>query len=124
MPYSVLFNTELGIVEAVFSGIVTAEEVRAETAECLVLSRENKTSMFLTDLREADLRLTTVDIVTLPDLYSSIGSRRPVRMAVMPPPHEKGRKDVAFYETVCINQGWTAKVFSERREAIDWLLVR
>ena len=121
MSVAVTFNPEFGTIESVLADRVTAEDLRTHETQCLALAKENETTRFFTDASAATLTMSVFDLHDLPQLYQDRGLQRPVRIAILPPSSERGRKLVDFYETTCANRGWAVKVFTERQEALDWL---
>jgi len=122
MSLAVKFNSELGIVESEFSDLVTDEELEAEAVQSIALARENGTNLYLSDATQATFRVAIASVFDLPAVHDDHKLARPVRIAVLPPASEEGKEVVKFYETVCVNRGWSVKLFSDRNEALEWLL--
>jgi hypothetical protein len=86
------------------------------------LAKETNSNRFLSDATQATLKVSIRELYDLPELYKDQDLRPPVLIAVLPPTSEAGKGLVDFYETVCLNRGWTVRIFGERQEALDWLL--
>lgn len=56
MPWSVKSNPSLGIIEEVFSGLVTASELREATSKRISLQKETGISKILNDVSEIELK--------------------------------------------------------------------
>lgn len=122
MPWSVNYDAELGIVCVVNSGRVTADEFKAGALEIIALSKKHRTGLLLIDDSELELIVSTNEIFEMPQFYEDAHASRRGRWALIQPTCGQARKEIKFYETVCRNRGWLVKRFSDRQEAIDWLL--
>jgi hypothetical protein len=122
MSMTVQYNPELNIVESVLADNVTAEDLQTHETQCIALAMENNSTRFLTDATQATLTVSVYELYGLPKLYEDQDLQRPIFIAVLPPASEVGKGLVDFYETVCLNRGWTVRIFRERQEALDWLL--
>ena len=124
MALTYTYNADLCIVEITCKGMVSSKELKGEQAPVFALAEEHNTDMFLLDLTNYESSLSPVDILAGVSSYSDKTTRR-IRIAVILPFSEKAQKDnIEFYETVCVNRGWNARVFAERQEAINWLVNR
>lgn len=123
MEITFTYNAELCIVEVTCKGKVSFNELKTEQAPVFSLAKEYNTDMFLLDLTNYEKSLSPSDILGGVSSYNDNITRR-IRIAVVAPISEEARQDIQFYETVCLNRGWNARVFTERQEAIDWLLNR
>jgi hypothetical protein len=60
------------------------------------------------------------EIYNRPKILKLIGAIMKIRVAeVIKPEH---RKHFHFFETVCLNQGYSVSIFQEKEEALEWLL--
>ncbi len=123
MQSTVEYNPELGVVMFKYVGRVTVENFKKETIVGLDLAKKNNTNLFLIDDTDLEDAGSIFDLYDLPKFYEEIGADRNSKVAlILPPPGTAAAEDAHFYETTCQNQGWQVKVFSERQEAINWLL--
>ena len=123
MALTFTYNADLCIVEITCKGMVSSNELKTEQAPIFALAEEHNTDMFLLDLTNYESSLSPVDILGGVSSYSDKTTMQ-IRIAVVAPISEEARQDAQFYETVCVNRGWNARVFAERQEAIDWLVNR
>jgi hypothetical protein len=122
MPYTATHDPVLNIVEVTFTGLMVEKDLREATSECIHVQKQTGTTRFLVDLNEADVRASFLAIRDLANTqYWEEGALRETFVAVIRPMSERGREAVRFYETVCHNRGWIAKVYSDRQNAVDWL---
>jgi len=124
MSFTINYNTEHGIVESVLADDITKEDLCIHEIQCIDLSQERNSSLFLTDATRATLKVDIANLYDLPGLYEKYGLVRPVRIAVLEPASEGGKGLAAFYETVCVNRAWHSKTFTTRQDAVDWLLAK
>jgi hypothetical protein len=122
MSITVKYNPELSIIESMLADNVTAEDLRMHEMQAIALAKETNSIRFLTDATQATLTMSLFGLYDLPELYEDQDLQRPVFIAVLPPASEAGKGLVDFYETVCLNRGWTVRIFGQRQEALDWLL--
>ena len=121
MPFSARYSPELNAVKTVFSGIVNEVDIEAELHESHRLSEKFRTSYYLVNFTDADLRLSITYIYSLPALCDRIGKRRPIRIALVND-NEQNQELVDFYKLVSQNRGWNIETFSTPGDAASWLL--
>ncbi len=119
MSHTIIYNSEMHIIESTFQEGLTFSEVKEFISEGVRIAKEKDCALFLTDYREATLKLSTLEIYEVPKLmqetFASTGLNiRRIRRAVIA---AKDLKDYLFYETVTINRGQNAKVFYDIDEA-------
>ena len=124
MSHTIIYNSDMHIIESTFQEGLTFSEVKEFISEGVRIAKEKDCALFLTDYREATLKLSTLEIYEVPklmqDTFASTGLNiRRIRRAVIA---AKDLKDYLFYETVTINRGQNAKVFYDIDEAKTWLL--
>ena len=124
MVWRVEFNAEWGCIHSVYSGAFTKQDADEATAAALSLAPGDGPHLFLTDLLDADSKLSTVDIYSTPREWEIAGVSRAHRLALVVPEGGRMWNDAQFYETTCCNRGWQVKVFSCKQRAIDWLTGR
>ena len=122
MPWSVEYDSELGVIQCVNIGRVVARDFKKATLRALALATEHKTNLFLVDDSKLESGISKSDIYEMPLFYDQVNATRRSRMAIVLPANGQIRKDVLFYETVCNNRGWFVKCFDSRQKSVDWLL--
>jgi hypothetical protein len=121
VPWSVAYDSELGFVEITLEGWLDRADRFAANAETFASADANDTRKFLLDATAYEAISATIEIFELVKSYSD-ERFRPARIAVIQPTSREAQRDAAFYETVCANRGWNARVFRARSAAIEWLL--
>jgi len=118
-----MYNSEEHVIKSKIQGDLTFDEVKQILTEYTSIVKEKGCSLILSDYREATLKLSTMEIHSLPkimlDMFNSSGVdvRRFKRALVA----VKDLKDYLFFETVTVNNGQNAKVFNDIDEAKKWL---
>ena len=121
MAWEHTYNEALGIIEVTLTGVVSGEELRRGTEEGLALSRALDDVRCIIDATDQEESGTILDLYGLPGLYDAGGLDRKTRIALLPPTRPELYELAIFYETVCVNRGWSVKVFTSREQAIEWL---
>jgi hypothetical protein len=118
MEYSVVYNPELKIVIVEVDGLLTPENCKAMDEESVRLAHKNNTSLFLTDLRQAEVMGPAVDIYELPGQLCSKLTGRGYKHALI---SRQVSEPLRFFETVARNRGCRVRIFSGEAKAMKWL---
>jgi hypothetical protein len=124
LPHASKYNTELGIVETEYIGVVTYNEIIDVCHEIPNMALKCNCFLTLGNYSKADLEISVSEIYNLPKIIAEILLPLGIH------PHKfkrafvitKHMKDFHFFETVTLNSGQKAKVFLSVEEARDWLL--
>jgi hypothetical protein len=124
MQYSIVYNSEIHIIEARIYGDVVLSQVKELIAEYAVNAKEKGCTLILSDYREATIKLSTIEIYEMPKILtetfalSGLSIHHIKRALVV----AKELKEYLFFETVTFNRGQYAKIFKDITEAREWLL--
>ena len=123
MSYKISYDPESKIVCCQHAGRITKDGLRTRSIKTIELAKANSANLYLIDVVDLEGGVSTVGLYDLPAVYEKAGvDRRVVCAAILYNAKDKAlANDVHFYETVCINNGWKVKMFSDRQEAIRWL---
>ena len=125
MPHTLREDAGLGIVEVIFTGTITAQDMRASTAEAIALQKRTGAVNFLLNADGWDLKASLVDIYDLPTkTYWQEDLDRRTRIAVMLPHAASAKQGALFYSDASRNRGWNVRVFDDRAAAVEWLSKR
>ncbi|HZL64186.1 MAG TPA: hypothetical protein VFD50_04460 [Thermoleophilia bacterium] len=119
--FKVLYLEELGVVETVWSGQVTAADVDRGVTETGILAAENLCTRFLVDLREQTPGGSTLDIFSLAEFLCSLPPGTIEREAVLTPRTPAAADEIKFFETACRNRGLDVRMLDDRSAALEWL---
>lgn len=122
MSYAIHHNEEEALIVVSFHGDLDLQNAREALQVAIALAVEKQCFLMLTDLREANMKLSVVDIFNLPGLVEEISARvrlnpRHFRRAIV----VNGLEDMRFYETVFHNRGFPVMIFDDVEKAKAWL---
>jgi hypothetical protein len=122
MTWSVRHDPGAPYMEGIFTGVTTWQDMQDMTAQCIAIQMAHGVTRFLIDTSDMQPLATFTDVLKLPAReYDQQHADRTSRIAVIYSPSGASRDIVQFYETACVNRGWQARSFTDRREAIAWL---
>ena len=124
MRYSIIYNSEMHIIESKIYGDVILSQVKELIAEYAAIVKEKGCTLIFSDYRQATIKLSTIEIYELPKIYTDIFalSRLSIYRVKRALVVAEDLKDYLFFETVTFNQGQFAKIFKDFTEAREWLL--
>ena len=122
MAYDLRIIKNKKIIEIRNSGEITNEDMITETQEVIKLQHEKNIVLILTEFVSVKVDASLSDVFQFPEMYEQMGMDRKTRIAVLVSEIEVNNEELDFYETICINRGWTIKIFIDKKEAIEWLL--
>jgi rubrerythrin len=124
MPYTIHYNKEMHLLEMKHQGKLVFGESVTLTTEMLKMAGEKNCYRVLSDYRETNLALSTLEIYKMPRVIHEAASaegmdaRRFKRALVA----GKGSQSLRFFEIMSHDLGHIAKVFFNIDEARVWLL--
>jgi hypothetical protein len=123
MAHSVKHYASLDMAEVIFSGEMTADDLRQSTSKAIMLQRMTGVVRFVVnigDVEAAGLKPDMSDV--LDSQYRSEGLSRTTRIAVLLPRTAATRKLASLYEIGCQERGWNAQICADRNAAVEWLM--
>jgi hypothetical protein len=121
MAVDVTYVEEAGVVEMVFRGAPTPEEIDDAMTRAGATGAENLTNRFLVDAREMPAGGSAFDVLALAELMASLPPGLIEREAVVLSEDVAAAEEMGFFETACRNRGLDVRVFPERGAALGWL---
>ena len=122
MPWTYEYKPGLRVVDVVYVGDITPQDLQESTSACIRLEKEKGLNQFLVDAQDMKLASPLVEFYNLPaQQYLEEEADRQGRVAVVLPTDPNAKEAALLYETACRNRGWMVRVFAERRAAVDWL---
>jgi hypothetical protein len=124
MTPTITYDSRDNIIEVKVQGDLTLQRVKEIASEIMKISKEQNCFLLLTDLREATVKLSTLEIYELPKTLSEIAASYGLgiyqfkRVFVAP----KGQDNLTFFDNVSFNSAQNAKYFFDVDEARSWLL--
>jgi hypothetical protein len=122
MPWELRMIEESQIIETVFSGINSMNELVQAVQTNMEMGQKHGINRFLADCTALDGGTSLTDIFHLAEFYDSLPIDRHLKEAVLLPVLPDAKSDLQFFETTTRNRGFDIRVFEDRQAAIDWLL--
>jgi len=121
MSHEAVYCADVGIVESVFDGVVTLEDVLADAVEAIRIARREGTGLFLCDLGNADVRLSNFDVLAVAEKLEAQTDISEMRKALIVPDDDYSQQTVLFFETMFAFRGGRVAAFTDRDAARNWL---
>ena len=118
MPYTIEYLQHESIVLITNSGELTFEDFVNQAQEALEMGRINNCKLFLSDCTSM---ISRFEILDAPAVYENLDAHRTNKVALVISEDKDTKSDMEFYETVCVNRGWLARVFNDKNAAMKWL---
>ena len=124
MPHTVIYNSELHIVESKLQGDMTVGEVEEIVTKIAKIAKEKDCRLIFTDFREVSRKLLIYQIYELPDRTKNIFTSFGINIFLYKRANvvAKDLDDYIFHENVMVNRGQNEKVFTDIDQAKKWLM--
>jgi hypothetical protein len=124
MSHTVIYNSELHIVESKLQGDMTLGEVEEIVTKIAKIAKEKDCRLIFTDFREVSRKLPMWQIYELPDRLKNIFAAFDINVLVYKRANvaAKDLDDYVFHENVMVNRGQNEKVFTDIDKAKKWLV--
>ena len=119
MPFNIEYDADQEIIVATFLGEITMTLVKEYIATLLPVLEETRCQRVLSDSRNAEMKLSSMDIMKFPDMAKASPLTANLKRAVLAKPGTSGYE---LYETLSTVQGQRVRVFSSKADALAWLL--
>jgi hypothetical protein len=122
MPWQVQLLPQQPIVETLYAGHLTSEELHAAVTASLQEAKTHRVTRLLSDCTTLEGGHNFADLFDLAENLQNDDFAFSLREAVLLPPTGPGVEMVKFYETTCRNRGLEVRIFTDRTQAIAWLM--
>lgn len=124
MPHTVIYNSELHIVESKLQGNMTLGEVEEIVTKIAKIAKERDCRLIFTDFREVSRKLPMWQIFELPNRLKNIFAAFDINVSRYKRANvvAKDLDDYIFHENVMVNRGQNEKVFTDIEKAKQWLI--
>lgn len=119
MPYEIIVDSELGLVNLKYSGVIQLQDRKKAREEVFDLCREHHLARSLVETQESDIMMSDSDVVHFAAGFENIELPPDYRLACVVSSDGKGDK---LLEIIISLEGINAKYFLQRDEALKWLL--
>ncbi len=122
MGIQVRYIEEIRVIESMFDETYTPQDIIDSTKQAISFSKNMGTNLFLADCTKLKRSRSVLEIYGIGDVFIGMNIPRGIRQAVILPAKKEIESNSRFYETATRNKGYDVKVFSDRFEAIAWLI--
>jgi hypothetical protein len=124
MPHTIVYNSELHIIESKLQGDMTSREVDQIITETAKIAISNDCRLIFTDFTEVSRKLSILEIYELPDRIRNIFTSLGIHISLCKRANlvSKDWDDYVFHENVMVNRGHNEKVFTDVDKAKKWLI--
>lgn len=124
MPYSVEYDPQTDIIKIKVDGLLTLAMAREYSNTAMLIAKERECFRILTDLREASIQLSMLEVYSFPRMVVEITSAlglpvQKFRRATLLP--DQFRLSV-FFENIMKNRLQNVNLFHDVETAQKWLL--
>lgn len=119
MPFTIEHITDRDYLLATFTGPFTMALVREYIEALLPILEATGCQRLLSDSTAAQIQLSSKDIMQFPKMVEASPLTTALKRAALAP---AGASDYEMYETFSKIQGQDVRVFTDRSEALEWLL--
>ena len=119
MPFTIEYIGDRDYILSTFTGPITMAVVHAYIDALLPILEDTGCHRLLSDSTDAQIQVTTMDIIKFPKLAEASPLTTDLKRAALAP---VGTSGYEMYETFSKIQGHEVRVFTDRPEALEWLL--
>ncbi len=122
MKYTLSYLEDDGLIFIGAEGRFDFNEFLQKTKEAVELSAQHNCNKILVDCSLITSANTNMaKLYSIPEEYEKHKITRSYKIGLVESTDSAANKNVLFYETVCRNRGWLAKVFPDLESAKSWL---
>jgi len=122
MAWRLEYDDTLRAIHVKLFGNITGAELHSLTSAAIARLKKEGVLDVLVDATELESAPPIIDIYNLPaEQYVEEQLNRTVRIAMIMPKSRAAEEAARFYETTCINRGWSVRSFPGRERATEWL---
>jgi hypothetical protein len=115
---SVHYDEECDCLVGSFAGTMNKETLKEYSIEVAKTASKHDFSYFLSDLREADVDFSSIEIINIPGIFHAAGLDISLRRAIV---LSTRLNNYSLFETVANTRGFNVKVFTDLKKAMNWL---
>ena len=124
MSHTVIYNSELHLVESKLQGDMTIGEVEEIVTEIAKIAKEKDCRSIFIDFRNVSQKLSILEMYRLPDRTKNIFAAFDMNVLLYKRANvvAKDLDDYIFHENVMVNRGQNEKMFTDIDQAKKWLM--
>lgn len=122
MKCKIEFDKELNLVVLTYNGLISTQELYDSSASTIDLTNKYGVYKILVEARKFVSNSDREELFRMPnELYARWGMNKLMQIAVVEPKDFSAKSIAHFYEIASKNLGWEARVFPDRKVALNWL---
>ena len=121
MPTSCRIREAEGVVESVYAGVVSPDELERAVLAAIDLAKASGMYRFYTDVTGLTGGHSASNLFAIIGLLERLDLPRTIREAIVASRSSISAADVQFYEDACQNRGWNVRIFADPESALAWL---
>ena len=121
MPVETQFLEARSCVCQTYIGPCGLEDYLTGTRATLELFAHHASNRCLVDLRLLENTANLTELYRLPESYPVMNMPADVKIALLAAPGHKDQDTIRFYETICVNRGWSVMTTFDRDICLHWL---
>jgi len=122
MEWSIIYNEQNALIEITVEGTIVSQQTAQMAMQRIKIARKENCNKFLIDYTDAVVGDSTIETYQFMTGLERLGITHQDSLAIV---HSNDYVQHHFAETVAMSRGWSnIQYFSDREEAIDWLLAR
>lgn len=122
MPVDITISETNDYILLNYSGNISNDDLLYSIKKAVELQSENEINSYLADCSNMISSHSILDIFSKVQTMQNMGIRKDLKEAIVLPLNTESADKVKFYETACLNRGYRVKIFSDKNEALNWLL--
>ena len=122
MHWEIKYHSGINVIETIYNGIISQKELQEAVRTNVEESVKHSANKFLSDCSNMSGGHTLLDLYDKDQHILTTKAGKFQKEAVIIPEEEYTITGVSFYATVCRNKGLNVKIFTNRDEALQWLM--
>ena len=118
MPWEITHLKDSNVLSIRVWGEVTVSTWQRQVKESIERAQELSCALYLVDYRDANMKMSFLDLFNRPQFYAEVGLSHAARIALI---FGEDYPEAGFIELVTGNRGYQVEVFSSQEAAIAWL---
>jgi len=119
MPWEITHLKDPDVLSIRVWGEVTISTWQRQVKESIERAQALSCSLYLVDYRDANMKMSFLDLFNRPQFYAEAGLPHVARIALI---FREGYREANFIELVTENRGYLVRVFTSPEAAIAWLI--
>ena len=119
MPFDISYHADDDCIVAKFTGVINMTLVHEYLTALIPILEETGCTRLLSDSTEARVQLSSMDILQFPKMAAASPLTARLKRAALA---AEGTSGYEMYATFSKMQGQNLRVFTDRSEAMKWLL--